>query len=158
MTNQEREALNEQTAFLGETPATVAGAGKLRRISAESLSVLQMVGSPFASVFSASMRGEQPEEIHPSINDICVFIWAHAEDADEVLDTALQCRPDCPTAAIRAAIRFCRQFELQDLGPLTQHIVGEALRLRAAASFDAKAPDIGAKKKHLPKSRQQSHS
>ena len=158
MKKEEREALNEQTAIIGETPATITDIGKVRRVSIDSISVLQMVGSPFASVFASSIRGEDAEEIKPSMTDICVFIWAHCADPDEVLDIALQCRPDCPTEAVRAAVKHCRAYSLSDLSPIVNHILYEAVRLRAAASFEARAPELGTKKKSIAKARQQSRS
>lgn len=129
------------TALQGERPHRV-GERNVRRVSLESISVLQMVGSPFAPVFNAALNGETMAMPAVSAVDIAVFAWAHSAPEDDVLGVALQCAPDYATPAVRAAMQYIRGWETGEVATVVEHAMMDA-RAVAAATFDLAAPDYG---------------
>lgn len=145
MNETERETHRYMTALQGETPHT-NGTQSMRRVSLESLSVLQLVGSPFAPVFNAALNGEQAEPPKVSAVDVAVFAWAHSAPADEVLTTALQCAPDYTAPAVRAALQHIRSWKPDEVATVVQYAMRDAQAVTATA-FDAESPFAGGGKK-----------
>lgn len=142
MNDNEREAINHLTALQGEVPHRI-GDHHMRRITPESLGILQMVGSPFAVFFSAALNGEKVTNA-PAIQplDINVFAWAHCAPEDEVLAVALECAPGFAAPAHRAALRFIRDWSMDDIARVVEFALSDAAATRAA-HFNAAAPSIG---------------
>lgn len=141
MNETEREAHNQMTALQGEHP-TMVGKHAMRRVSLESISVLQMVGSPFAPVFNAALNGESVDAPQVSAVDLAVFAWAHSAAPDDVLGVALQCAPDFTGPAVRAAMQYIRGWSVDDVAAVVEYAMADA-RGVAAANFDMAAPDYG---------------
>lgn len=129
------------TALQGEHPSRV-GEQTMRRVSLESISVLQMVGSPFAPVFNAALNGESIATPDVSAVDIAVFAWAHSAPEDDVLGVALECAPDFTTPAVRAAMKYVRGWSMDEVAEVVEYAMRDA-RAVAAATFDLAAPDYG---------------
>ena len=129
------------TALQGEHPNRI-GERSIRRVSLESISVLQMVGSPFAPVFNAALNGETADTPQVGAVDIAVFVWAHSAPEDDVLGVALQCAPDFAQPAIRAAMQHVRGWSTDEVAEVVQYAMRDA-RGVLAASFDMAAPDYG---------------
>lgn len=147
MNEQERTDINGATAMAGDTPFRL-GELTVRRLSLESMHALERLGSPFAADFAAALNGTKAEHDPATINDLLLFVWAHAENPDVVLDTTLQCTPVYTTPAVEAASRFARRYltEPHLLGEVMQHITAQRSALEAAA-FRSHAPDVGGSKK-----------
>lgn len=146
MNDTERDTANYLTALQGEQPNKI-GDREIRRVSLETVSILQLVGSPFAPVFNAAMNNE--EAIMPKVTpvDVAVLAWIHGGDPDEVLNIALQCAPDFATPAIRAALQFVRKWSPEDMARVVEYAIADTRAIKAA-SFDVAAPDYpGVKKK-----------
>ena len=141
MNETEREMHNHMTALQGENAGRV-GEQSMRRVSLESVSVLQMVGSPFAPVFNAALNGETVTAPEVSAVDIAVFAWVHSAPEDDVLGVALQCAPDYATPAIRAAMQYIRGWSMEEVAAVVEFAMRDA-RAVAAATFDLAAPDYG---------------
>lgn len=141
MNETEREMHNHMTALQGENAGRV-GEQIMRRVSLESVSVLQMVGSPFAPVFNAALNGETVTAPEVSAVDIAVFAWVHSAPEDDVLGVALQCAPDYATPAIRAAMQYIRGWSMEEVAAVVEFAMRDA-RAVAAATFDLAAPDYG---------------
>lgn len=146
MEQVEREAVNHLTALQGESPHKVGG-WSVRRLSIETLGVLQLVGSPFAAVFSAALRGRSTTMPEVGAADIAVMAWVHAADADEVLSTALECSPGANAPAMAAALRFARGAGVPSALRIMQCVMSDIDALEAS-NFDMAAPEMpgGAKK------------
>lgn len=134
------------TALQGETPHKIHGK-EVRRLSMESLGVLQMIGSPFAAAFGAALNGQQPEHVQPSALDSVLLAWVHAEDPDTVLEVALECAPGVAEPAAAAALRFIRGWSVAEVGEVIQFAMGDLAAVEAA-SYDMAAPDYGHSKKN----------
>lgn len=141
MNDTERNVHNAMTALQGEQPSRV-GKQNMRRVNLESISVLQMVGSPFAPVFNAALNGERIEAPATTAVDIAVFAWAHSAPEDEVLQTALQCAPDFAVPATRAAMQWVRSWSMAEVAEVIEYAMRDAKAV-AAANFDMAAPDYG---------------
>lgn len=141
MNETERETQNHMTALQGEHPHHV-GERPMRRVSLESIGVLQMVGSPFAPVFNAALNGESIATPDVSAVDIAVFAWAHSAPEDDVLGVALECAPDFTTPAVRAAMKYVRGWSNEEVAAVVEYAMRDA-RAVAAASFDLEAPSYG---------------
>lgn len=141
MNDTERNVHNTMTALQGEQPSRV-GTQNMRRVNLESLSVLQMVGSPFAPVFNAALNGETIAPPTTTAVDIAVFAWAHSAPEDDVLQTALQCAPDYALPAMRAAMQWVRSWSMEEVAAVVEYAMRDA-RAVAAANFDMAAPDYG---------------
>lgn len=142
MTMEERVVLNERTALQGEDASVLRGGREMRRVSAESLAVLQMVGSPFAGAFNAALNGEDAGELIISGIDVNVMAWVHSAPEDEVLHVAQQCVPGIAGPAVEAACRWVRGWSLGEAAEVVKFALGEMSAVRAA-NFDAKAPELG---------------
>lgn len=129
------------TALQGEHPSRV-GEQEMRRVSLESVSVLQMVGSPFAPVFNAALNGEAVTQPKATAVDIAVFAWAHSAPADEVLHTALQCAPDYSAPAMESAMKWVRGWSMEEVAAVLEYAMRDAQAVMAA-NFDAAAPNYG---------------
>lgn len=143
MNETERNNTNAATALHGAAPYMLGGLA-LRRISPESLGVLERIGSPLAALFAASLNGGQKPAVAMSANDVLAFIWAHGADADEVLATAMLCSPAYADPAAEAALRFAREHVTtpEAMAEAVQYIAYGDKELEAAA-FQAHAPDFG---------------
>lgn len=141
MNQEEIETINEMTAMAGDAPHRVNGR-LLRRLSFESLGVLQMVGNPLAEAVRRALNGGEPTLPEMSALDLAVLVWAHAEDPDRVLQVALECSPVHPLPAREAALRFTRGWSLADI-PLCTRAIMEDLTSDRAAAFRASAPETG---------------
>ena len=141
MNDTERNVHNTMTALQGEQPHRI-GRQQVRRVNLESISVLQMVGSPFAPVFNAALNGETFQAPATTAVDIAIFAWAHTAPEDDVLQIALQCTPDFADAAIRAAMRHVRDWSMQEVAAVIEYAMHDAKAV-AAANFDLAAPDYG---------------
>ena len=108
------------TALQGEHPHHV-GERPMRRVSLESIGVLQMVGSPFAPVFNAALNGESIATPDVSAVDIAVFAWAHSAPEDDVLGVALECAPDFTTPAVRAAMKYVRGWSNEEVAAVVEY-------------------------------------
>lgn len=152
MDENTRTVTNHMTALQGEHPHTLTPtpipAAELvrgyhvRRVSIESLAVLQLVGSPYAAAYTAALNGEQAKQVRPGPADTAIFVWAHAEDPDKVLEIATQCTPEFADDAKVAALRFVRGWSIADASKVAAIAMGEATALQAAA-FESEAPDYG---------------
>ena len=141
MNETERNVHNAMTARQGEQPSRV-GKQNMRRVNLESISVLQMVGSPFAPVFNAALNGETYQAPATTAVDIAIFAWAHSAPEDEVLQTALQCAPDFAVPATRAAMQWVRSWSMEEVAAVIEYAMRDAKAV-AAANFDMAAPDYG---------------
>ncbi len=146
MEQAERDAVNHMTALQGEVPHRV-GEMNVRRLSIETLGVLQLVGSPFAAVFSAALRGQPAAMPEVGAADIAVMAWVHAADAEEVLATALECSPGANAPAMAAALRFARGAGVPSALQVMRCVMSDLDALEAS-NFDMAAPELpgGAKK------------
>ena len=143
MEETQRDVNNLVTALQGERPHRV-GKHDMRRVSLESVGVLQLVGSPFAPVFNAALNGEKVGEAPTATAvDIAVFTWAHSAPADEVLQVALTCAPGYAAPAVDAAMRYIREWSMEEVGAVLQYAMRDAVAT-SAANFDMAAPDYGA--------------
>lgn len=149
MNEQERNMHNNITALQGEQPSKL-GKQQMRRVSLESVSVLQMVGSPFAPVFNAALNGEEVQAAPKTTAvDIAVFAWAHSAPADEVLHTALTCTPDFTAPAVEAAMRHLRDWSMEEVAAVMEYAMRDASAV-SAANFDMAAPSMaGDSKKNI---------
>ncbi len=148
MKDEERDALNRLTAVQGETPHIV-GEVAVRRVSLESLCVLELVGCSLASRFASALNGQRQNETEApsSLVDLALFLWAHVAHEDEVLRVALGCSPSHRMPAVAAALEFSRQAGgLQDVPALVEAITQDVLAL-VAANFGARSPFEGSTKK-----------
>ena len=144
MNDTQRDIKNHMTALQGENEHTVNGY-KVRRLSMESLGVLQMIGSPFAAAFGAALAGQEPERVQPGPLDSILLAWVHAEDADKVLEVAMDCAPGLAEPAVQAAMRFIRGWQVEDVAKVIKLAMGELAAVQAA-SYDMAAPEYGGKK------------
>lgn len=144
MNDTDRTIQNELTALQGEN-AHRFGNVAMRRVSLESISVLQLVGSPFAPVFNAALNGETlAEQPQYTAVDIAVFAWAHSAPPDAVLEVALTCVPGYATPAVQAAMQYVRAWSMEDISRVVGYAMQDA-RAVEAANFDMAAPDYGQK-------------
>lgn len=141
MNETEREIQNHMTALQGEHPNKM-GEHTMRRVSLESISAMQMVGSPFAPVFNAALNGETISTPEVSAVDIAIFAWIHSAPEDDVLAVSLQCAPDFTTPATRAAMKHIRGWSMEEVAAVVEYAMRDA-RAVAAAGFDLAAPDYG---------------
>lgn len=150
MQNTERQTANYLTALQGEKPCLVAG-HRVRRVSIETLGVLQLIGSPFAAAFNGALDNKRTPLPSSGPLDIAVMAWVHAEDPDKVLDVALQCAPGAEEPAYRAALQFTREWSIQSMYDLLGYATSELTALRASG-FDVAAPELpgATKKKDAP--------
>lgn len=144
MNETERTIHNNMTALQGEN-AHKFGNVAMRRVNLESVSVLQLVGSPFAPVFNAALNGEAVGE-PPKYTavDIAVFAWAHSAPPDDVLEVALTCAPGYAGPAIQAAMQYVRAWSMEDISRVVVYAMQDAKAVEAA-NFDMAAPDYGQK-------------
>ena len=142
MNEQERNAANYMTAVQGEMPVRV-GDMLVREANLESLSVLQLVGSPFAAVVNGMLNGKAAApEGEVSMVDIAIMVWTHGAEAEDVLQVALQCAPGYAAPAVEAALRFVRGRSTEEVKQAMEVLTRGMERIRAA-SFDAAAPEHG---------------
>ena len=141
MNKEERELTNHLTALRGELEPMVNGFA-VRRVSMESLGVLQMIGSPYAAAFGAALAGQTPERVTPGPVDSVLLAWVHAEDADRVLEVALDCAPGLAEPAVAAALRFIRGWKVEDVAAVIRYAMGDLAGVEAA-SYDMAAPELG---------------
>jgi hypothetical protein len=141
MNETEREITNHMTALQGDHPHAVGGQ-QMRRVSLESVSAMQMVGSPFAPVFNAALNGETIAAPEVSAVDIAVFAWVHSAPEDDVLQVVLQCAPDFAAPAIRAAMKYIRGWSMEEVAKVVEYAMADA-RAVVAATFDLEAPNYG---------------
>lgn len=141
MNEIERTVQNSMTALQGEQESRL-GQQSMRRVSLESIGVMQMVGSPFAPVFNAALNGETIEPPTTTAVDIAVFAWAHSAPPDEVLQVALQCAPDYALPATRAAMQYVRGWSMEEVGAVVEYAMRDAQAV-VAANFDMASPDYG---------------
>lgn len=140
MTEEQRTALNEVTSMEHDTPTVVGPQLKLRHISIEALTVLEMIGHPVATAMHAAMRGEQVPALELKVQDITELAWVLGDDPDVVLSVALSCTPSAKRPAVEAAVKFTRPF--QDLQGWMEQVAGVAgldAQKVAAAQFEAKS-------------------
>ena len=144
MNEQERNEVNHLTAMQGETTGCIGGHAA-RHITIETISVLDMCGSPIAAPIRAALNGQADgavQEIQP--HDLAVLAWAFCAPEDEVLATALECTPAYKVPAVSAALRWTRGWTLADMRGVLPHVEAEMRALRAAF-FESAAPDYGVK-------------
>lgn len=144
MNEQERNEVNHLTAMAGESPARVGGY-VARHITLETISVLDMCGSPIAAPIRGALNGVTAEtalSVRP--HDLAVLAWAFCAPEDEVLATALECTPAYNVPAVKAALKWTRGWQLADLKDILPHVESEVRALQAAF-FESAAPDYGVK-------------
>ena len=145
METETRIAVNAATALQGEAGHKLGGGHEMRRVSLESVSILQLVGSPFAPVFNAALNGEAVTETPAATAvDIAVFAWAHSAPADDVLQVALMCTPGYAAPAVEAAMRYIRTWSVDEVGEVLRYVMADAQAVQAA-NFDMAAPSYGEK-------------
>lgn len=144
MNEQERNEVNHLTAMAGESPACIGG-HVARHITLETISVLDMCGSPVAAPIRGALNGVTVDAA-PSIrlHDLAVLAWAFCAPEDDVLTTALECTPSYNVPAVKAALKFTRAWQPSDLKGILVHVEGE-IRALQAAFFESAAPDYGQK-------------
>lgn len=145
MEKEERDAVNHMTALQGEQPCLING-HRVRRMSMESVGVLQLVGSPFAMAATQAMDGKRPEAPAVGGLDAAIVLWAHAEDPDTVLEIAADCAPGFSRPATMAALRFVRGWSVQDAEEALAYAMREITAIRAA-NYDMAPPDLGGRGK-----------
>lgn len=141
MNETERDIANHMTALQGEMEHVVNGC-TVRRLSMESLGVLQLIGSPFAAAFSAALNGRTPEPVEPGPVDSVLLAWVHGDDPDRVLEVALECAPGMCEPAVAAALRFIRGWKVEDVAKVIKYAMSDLVGVQAA-SYDMAAPDMG---------------
>lgn len=143
MNETERYEINNATVLHGDSPYCLDQL-PVRRVSAESLGILERIGSPIAAQFAASLNADSAPDVKLTANDLIKFVWVHAEDPDVVLATALQCSPVYTLPVEEAALRFARAHmaDLAQLGAVVQYITGSDRELQAS-NFRTHAPDLG---------------
>lgn len=139
ITDEVRDALNNETALRGEHGYSVQGL-KIRQISAESVGILQLLGHPLYRVYEAAGRNAALPETQLGVLDLMLFVWVHSAPADDVLETALQCSRVDNSAAVRAACKYLRGTQPAALSDAVQRIVADGATRLAAAAFDARDP------------------
>lgn len=142
MTEQTRNEVNHLTAMAGETTARIAG-HPARHITLETISVLDMCGSPIAAPISAALNGRQ-EQAAPTFrpHDVAVLAWAFCAPEDDVLAVALACTPAYKDPAVKAALQFTRGWTFADMRAVVPYVEAE-IRGLAAAFFESAAPNYG---------------
>lgn len=142
MTEEERGALNEQTAVAGDGPLVSGDGVQVRRLSLESLGVLERIGHKVVGSVHAAMEGRAVDGVQLGLQDVIELFWVLSEDPDEVLRVAMQCTPAAKAPVSEAALRYVRRFgdDLSVLKRLTAALGGEVLGIRAAA-YDAEVPE-----------------
>lgn len=144
MTDNERNETNHLTAMAGECPACI-GSLPARHITIETISVLDMCGSPIAAPIRAALNGHAAEGAPVfRMHDLAVLAWAFCAPEDEVLATALDCTPAYNAPAVQAALKWARGCQLSDLKGILPHVEAE-MRALQAAFFESAAPDYGGK-------------
>ena len=73
ITDEVRDALNNETALLGEHGYTVQGL-QIRQISAESVGILQLLGHPLYRVYEAAGRNAALPETQLGVMDLMLFV------------------------------------------------------------------------------------
>lgn len=142
MTDNTRNEVNHLTAMAGEAPVTLAG-HPARHITLETISVLDMCGSPIAAPVTAALNGKA--EVAATTfrpHDVAVLAWAFCAPEDEVLEVALSCTPSFSEPAVKAALQFTRAWSLAELRSIIPHVEAE-VRSLGAAFFESAAPDYG---------------
>ncbi len=133
MHDEERHAINAMTTLRGEEPRDFGGF-KLRPVSVESLSILSMIGSPFARAVTDSLLGGGDREPAPvSLADVVLFAWVHAADPDEVLRLALGCRVGVSDVVTESALRWSRGLKMEDLVAAVKSLTEDQAAIRAAS-------------------------
>ncbi len=146
MEQPERDTRNYMTAMQGTLPYCVRGY-EVRKLSLETLIVLQMVGSPVAPVISAAMNGKKPSPLNDlQMVDCVVIVWALTENPDDVLRVAHECAPGFAAPATTAAVQFTRGWSPDDVAAVINYVT-EDLKATQAAAYDAEVPDMGGGKK-----------
>lgn len=144
MNEETRNEINHMTAMAGENTARIGGHAA-RHITLETISVLDMCGSPIAAQVRGALNGkvvEMTQEIR--LHDLAVLAWAFCAPEDEVLEVALDCTPAYNVPAVKAALKWTRGWQLGDLKGIISHVEAEARGLKAAF-FESAAPDYGVK-------------
>lgn len=144
MNEQERNEVNHLTAMQGETTGCIGGHAA-RHITIETISVLDMCGSPIAAPIRAALNGQAAEGAPVfRMHDLAILAWAFCAPEDEVLATALDCTPAYNAPAVQAALKWARGCQLSDLKGILPHVEAE-MRALQAAFFESAAPDYGVK-------------
>lgn len=150
MKDEIRDAVNYMTALQGLQESRLSNGVRIRRVSAESLAVLELTGSPLAATFNAALNGrEVSDDEPPGAAELVLMAWVHGEDADVVKRVALTCLPGYRQPAMDAALGWAREhLPLEYLAEVLDMILGDSRALQAA-NFDAKAPTLpGSEKKN----------
>lgn len=142
MNEQTRNDVNHLTAMAGESTTRIGGHAA-RHLTLETISVLDMCGSPIAAPITAALNG-RTESDAPAIrpHDVAVLAWAFCAPEDDVLAVALGCTPRFNEPAVKAALQFTRGWSLEDMRAVVPHVEAE-VRSLAAAFFESAAPDYG---------------
>lgn len=142
MNEQTRNEVNHLTAMAGESSTRIAG-HTARHLTLETISVLDMCGSPIAAPITAALNGRTEAEA-PAIRpqDVAVLAWAFCAPEDDVLATALSCTPRFNEPAVKAALLFTRGWSVADMRAVVPHVEAE-VRALGAAFFESAAPDYG---------------
>lgn len=145
MTENERYEVNHLTAVQGEMPCKIGGR-EARHLTLETISVLDMAGSPVAAPIRAALNGvamgeaAAAPEVHP--HDLAVLAWAFCAPEDTVLGVALRCSAEYTAPAVEAALRYTRGWSLSEIGDVMPHVAREVKALQAAF-FESGAPEHG---------------
>lgn len=144
MNEETRNEINHMTAMAGESAARIGGHAA-RHITLETISVLDMCGSPIAAPIRFALNGQAAEGIPVfRMHDLAVLAWAFCAPEDEVLEVALGCTPAYNEPAVKAALKWTRGWQLGDLKGIIPHVEAEMRGLQAAF-FESAAPDYGVK-------------
>lgn len=143
MNEVERNEVNHLTALRGEQLGKIGG-HDARHLTLETISVLDMCGSPVAVPIRAALNGTADAGAVRELRayDLALLAWAFCAPEDEVLEVALDCTPAYSDPAIKAALKFTRGWQLADFRGVVPHVEAEMKALRAAF-FEAAAPDYG---------------
>lgn len=148
MDNDDRMRRNAETALQGERERVIGGVA-VRPVSVESLSVLEMIGSPLVASIGAAVNGEpdpyggadgrmQPGRVQ--MVDVLVFAWVHVADQDEVLRVALGCRSGLSDLAVEAALRWSRGVSMAEINAACNSMLQDVEALKAAAFEPVDSP------------------
>ncbi len=117
----------------------IVGGLKLRKQDLESMAVLAQIGSPFADMLGAGK---------PTLADVLVFVWVHAQSPDELLERVGALGLLDARAVMQQAMRWGRGRDVEEITGMVQAIRSQVAEQEAAA-FTVDEGGKGSKKAQM---------
>lgn len=118
----QREINQLKSVIAGDAPIAQVGDIKIRPASALSLTVLGLLGNPFAAVFAGSLDVKEALKNEYALTEL---LWVQGADEEEVCELTLKAAYD-PDEVKRAVMRFCAQIPIVKLPELFAAVKGDA--------------------------------